>query len=747
MRIISARVSIVVLSMMGGLSGSFLPAQTPELPEITQAPPSVPYIWRNVVIRAGGFVTGLLFSPSQKGLVYARTDVGGAYRSTDAGEHWVALTDQFGRDESSYLGVESVAVDPSDASKLYLAAGMYSADWGGPAAVFRSQDQGATFQKTAMPFKMGGNDDGRGSGERLAVDPNLGAVLFFGSRKAGLWKSSDAGVSWAKVDSFPVKAKVTGSGENTGVTFVGFDASTGRKGSATKVIYVGVAQAGAGLYRSRDAGASWELVPGQPTSLFPNHGAVEAGRALYMSYNDAVGPNGIQNGSIQRFDLRTGKWKELSPLRPGHDGQGKFGYGGIAIDAQHPDTLMVSTIDRWWPGDTIFRSTDGGAHWKDVFATAAFSAMAAPWVYRHHDTITKTHWMNDIKIDPFDAGKVMVTSGEGIWGSADVNVLDRDKQTHWGFPNEGLEEFVANGVISPPRGAPLLSVVSDLDGFRHEDIYRSPAGGSFTNPTLSSGTGIDFAQSNPDIVVRVGEGNGKVVRGSYSLDNGRSWKPFAAEPPGSSKGAGTVAISADGKTVVWSPNGALPHSSRDWGRTWNRCSGLTEKMRVVSDRVNPAKFYSFDRDSGQLLESLDGGLTFAVRTQPVAPAHGRNAEIVTNPAREGDLWIAAADKVFHSSDSGITFVELRGMGQVRAMGFGKPAQGNALPVLFMNGTAASVEGTFRSEDNGLSWVRIDDAAHQFGWKNAVAGDGQHFERVYLATGGRGIVYGEPLKSR
>ena len=50
---------------------------------------------------------------------------------------------------------------------------------------------------------MGGNESGRFNGERLAVDPNQGDILFFGSRRDGLWKSADRGATWQKVESFP----------------------------------------------------------------------------------------------------------------------------------------------------------------------------------------------------------------------------------------------------------------------------------------------------------------------------------------------------------------------------------------------------------------------------------------------------------------------------------------------------------------------------------------------------------------
>jgi len=39
--------------------------------------------------------------------------------------------------------------------------------------------------------------------QRLAVDPNLNSVLYFGARSGhGLWKSTDSGATWSNVTSF-----------------------------------------------------------------------------------------------------------------------------------------------------------------------------------------------------------------------------------------------------------------------------------------------------------------------------------------------------------------------------------------------------------------------------------------------------------------------------------------------------------------------------------------------------------------
>jgi hypothetical protein len=354
--------------------------------------------------------------------------------------------------------------------------------------------------------------------------------------------------------------------------------------------------------------------------------------------------------------------------------------------------------------------------------------------------------MSAIQIDPFDPDKVIYTTGEGLWGSANITAADSGKPALWGFPNEGLEETVVNQIVSPPQGAPLLSVVSDIGGFRHEDLDRSPAKGFFTDPQLNSSTGLDFAALAPSVIVRVGYGDGKTPRGAYSMDDGATWRPFASEPASSRKGAGKVAISADGKTVVWSPEKGTPFWTSDWGKSWSPCLGLTEDMRVESDRVNPSKFYSFNRETGQLLESLDQAQSFAVRIVPVAPK-GNYDVVAATPGMEGDLWVAAGNGVFHTADSGVTFVSLDGMSKVLAIGFGRAADGSSHPAIYINGIAAAVEGIYRSDDAGHSWVRVDDPEHQFGWKNSITGDPRMYGRVYLATGGRGIVYGDPLPAK
>lgn len=60
----------------------------------------------------------------------------------------------------------------------------------------------------------------------------------------------------------------------------------------------------------------------------------------------------------------------------------------------------------------------------------------------------------------------------------------------------------------------------------------------------------------------------------------------------------------------------------------------------------------------------------------------------------------------------------------------------------INGT----RGLYRSTNEGASWVRVNDDAHEFGGPangRFVVGDMNVYGRVYMSTAGRGIVYGEP----
>lgn len=91
---------------------------------------SGPYRFHNVAIGGGGgFIPGIVFSTTEPGLVYTRTDIGGAYRFDQDSGLWVPLLDWIGFPDRNLSGVESIAIDPRDPHRVYLAVGTYTNEW------------------------------------------------------------------------------------------------------------------------------------------------------------------------------------------------------------------------------------------------------------------------------------------------------------------------------------------------------------------------------------------------------------------------------------------------------------------------------------------------------------------------------------------------------------------------------------------------------------------------------------------
>jgi len=179
------------------------------------------FTWGTVVMGGGGFVSGIITSKTEKNVIYARTDVGGAYRWNEASKSWVSILDWVGPDYLGLWGVDALALDPSNPERVYMLAG--TSYWNsGKTMILRSDDYGATFDtiNVTSQFKTNGNGMGRQNGERLAVDPNNPNILFCGTRNNGLWKSEDRGSTWSKVAGAPTLAN------DLGINLVLFDAAS-----------------------------------------------------------------------------------------------------------------------------------------------------------------------------------------------------------------------------------------------------------------------------------------------------------------------------------------------------------------------------------------------------------------------------------------------------------------------------------------------------------------------------------------
>lgn len=722
-----------------------------------------PYAWRNVVVGAGGFIPGIVFSPVERGLAYARSDMGGAYRFDAAAGRWSPLMDS--SPFSGDFGIESIAADPMDANVVHAAVGIHRGD---PGAMLRSTDRGETWIRTEVPFRMGGNEDGRGLGERLAIDPNDNRILYFGSRHDGLQRSTDGGASWRKVDSFPLNGLGTPTDWSThgGLSFVVFDPRSGQRGQPSRTLFVGVADPHEhALYRSDDAGRTWRPVQGGPRAeLSAAKAELDDRGVLYVTCTLGIGPNGVTDGAVWRLDTNTGAWTDISPPRP------SGGFMGVALDRKRPGVIMVSTLNRWQPGDTLWRSTDDGRNWTSLREKAWHDVSATPYLNWGNDKPDFGWWIAALALDPVDSDRLVYATGATVYETRNLSAADRNRPTDWAPWVAGIEQTAVITLVSPPKGPQLLTGFGDISGFAHEDLSRSPQR-QFTTPVFANTNQIDYAGAAPDIVVRSGTPHEGVASeghdGStlaWSDDAGLSWKPLGRARPASGDTLvvadnprmdlyrdAPITVSADGSTFVL----ATPQVvwSRDRGRTWKPTTGLPMLLRPVADRKDPMLLYALDFRTGVWHVSVDGAESFAAVPStglPATSAEDRSTwreaafPLKATPDHEGDLWFVSRSGLYNSRDGGQRFDRIDGGLSVEMLDFGKSPAGSTYPALFAIGTRGDVRGVFRSDDRGRSWVRVNDDQHEYGRRfRAIAGDPRVFGRVYVATDGRGVVYGEP----
>jgi len=688
------------------------------------------YTSKNVPIGGGGFVTGIV-THKTSGDRYCRTDVGGAYRWDAANNKWIQLLDWLKESDHGLYAVDALAIDPQNANNVYMFCGNRDTNFG-RTAILKSTDKGNTFTYTDVTskFKTHGNGNGRGNGERLAVDPKNSNILFCGTRADGLWKSTDAGLTWNLAWN-----GVTTTANLNGICFVLFDPLGNVVNGVSQTIYIGVSRTGGGnIYKSTNGGASFTDI--SPTTSFMPHRVALQGTTMYVTYADGAGGDDTNgNGKLYKLNTSTAVWTNVTPVQ-----SKDYSYGGVSIDPTNINRVIISTFNIYsnnqfstgW-GDFIFLSTDGGATWTlKNGSNATFDNNGMGW---HAGGL---NWMDCIEFDQDNLSKVRVIGGRGIYTCSDITATN----SLWKYDVAGLEETAFLDGISIPGGS-FISALGDESGFVHESLTSPPSSHSAKLVGGTNNTSIAYAAGNPNKVVRISN-QGNVVY--YSTDKGATWTGAATNVGVQ----GRVDISADGGTVLHCPWGATTTSyTTNNGGSWSGCLGVSVgNAAPVADKVNSNYFYIYDPQGGEMFRSSNKGANFSVAGTPGASTANHPWEPVlirTVPGFEGHIWVPLANNgLKYSTNAGTAYTTVANVSYCKAIGIGKTMSGASYPTIFIWGTVSGVTGLFRSTDQGVTWFRINDDAHQFGGTSLLIGDMNVAGRVYIGAGGaRGIIYWDP----
>jgi photosystem II stability/assembly factor-like uncharacterized protein len=537
--------------------------------------------------------------------------------------------------------------------------------------------------------------------------------------------------------------------------------------------------------------------------LFISYAAYNIGWSNWFNYGCDTGK--CYDGALYRFEFDiNGEVVEALDVTPPNilepnyfdpeapDRRLGYGISGICADLKLPGTLICTTITA--SPDTIYRSTDFGLTWKAIMSGLNIGKIDFNVSYQkpeYNGNNSLIHWMSDIKINPFNSDMALFNTGAGIFMTKDLTKADEDQVVTWACCDKGVEETVHLNIYSPPSGqVKLIDIIGDYGGFVFTDLDK-PAENTFANYNKDrwiTAMNADYPDSNPNMIVVAPRGNwtGKTKGGIIiSFDEGSTWEQLM-DPVGVNDDidqlvsylktpnvtSGWTAVSADGTTILWCLGlpiyAARLVYTQDMGMTWEKTKvfnlngdlvhGHNLPFKVMSDRVNPNIFYGFSENiNGEgFYVSTDKGITFYQIKAPIGFPEVNLAgidseqdyEIRVESDKEGTIWMAMQQyglwKITYDSSlnvfSGNRVSETGDF--IKRIGLGKPIEGSIIKTLYTSGTIKGEYGFYRSQDGGITWIRINDDNNQYGDIRSITGDPRVFGRIYVATGTKGLIYGD-----
>ena len=759
---------------------------------------SIPYVYRNAPIPGGGYVTGFLYHPRVPGILYCRTDIGGTYRFDPQRQRWISLIDHVTGENIAETFPIALAVDPRDPDRLYIMSGITEQGFG---VLSISCDRGGHFIYKTVPTPVHGNLSGRGTGFRLTADPSDSNTLYFASQLGGLWRTRDLGDSWERLPLEEDYTTFVWISPDSATLVVGTAGYTTRVNDSLRGHSLHVSYDAGASFEKLPMPENVPVPDSKMNGLVASRYDFD-GQYLYVTLNSTgrwnyIVPLGyscdtgdVIGGRVVRYRFDGGRITGFDDITPEGNSWLNYGFGGICSCPALPGLLVCSTLCREKErSEAVYISRDRGNTWQlsleglDIGGIYFRTSYMKP---EYNGGVSLLHWLSDVKIDPFNPNKLWFNSGTGVF-TTDALLSGEPAYHDW---CDGIEETVHLNVYGPVSGeVRLVDIVGDLGGFAFRELDR-PCENSFADREGNryiTCINADLSDTDGNLAVITARGNwkGKTKGGLIRTeDNFRSFRrlpmPFSLggrieeqlrliEHP--NVNPGWVAMSPDGRNIVWSvaDNIRLPSGlvivSQDGGESFEPVrifdangEAVTDGcLKVFSDRVRSDLFYGFG-DRGQTYISTDGGRTYHQKPSSLPQADfglidcANKTEVRGAAGESGLFYIALGPEGlwkyrYDPERDTVSCTRLTREGDtcLRAgLGLGRPGGDYRTEpkAIYLCGRIGGEYGFYRTRDEGKTFVRLNRADQMYGDINSIDADKRVFGRFFLATGSRGVLYGE-----
>lgn len=530
-----------------------------------------------------GRITAISVETSNHDHIIVGANTGGVWRTTDAGENWAPLNDNF-----SNLSVYSVAIDPSNSSTYYFGSNS--------GLIFKSTDSGATWNEIA--------DINNSDINKILVHPTNSDIMF--ATGGGIYSTFDGGATWSQ--AVPDSR--------------GYDVEF--KPGDLSVVYA----TGNGVHKSVDGGQTFSTISGFPTGPKMMGVSADDPNVVYV-----IEASGSSFGALYKSTNSGSSYTELD-----HTGRNYFGYdtsgydsGGqaprdmdITVNPNDVDEVHIAGVLTW-------RSTNGGVDFGLTSDWIPANAAAANVGYCHADvdilefvdttlyagtdggifkaentgTVNATYY-EDIteglgirqfyKIGVSQTQDVVVTGGSQDNGTSFYTEAEGWKD--W-IGADGMEGFVDKGSNSTMYGM-----------VQYGAMYRTAnAGATITNitePGQGSGEWVTPFEQDPELNHTIYVGYNIVYK---STNRGYSWEPISQN---FGNNLDHLKIAASNNQVMYAANAGTLYKTEDGGATnWTVTTNPGGVIRSIAIHpTNPQKVAIASSTTNRVYVSNDGGTTW-----------------------------------------------------------------------------------------------------------------------------------------